>query len=270
MPVDLWQVARCPDHLEELEPSFDHAACPRGHSFPIVGQIPHLVPVGTADPDPAYVKWIATYHSITFSPRQQAKAALLQDRFFTLTKPRVPVLDVGCGRGEKALSFPDGEYIGVDPIDPVLAGMSTAPAASIVRGVGERLPFADGAFGSVMLWGVIDHVADPDRVYAEAARVLQPGGTLCVLNQVAAPDRGTLWREIPTWVWRKVRTGDIAGMLAIAPHSILSPSTWRFARINTLRALVDGIAPHFEVDLAVTIDDGHVGIILARRTDAGR
>jgi SAM-dependent methyltransferase len=51
-------------------------------------------------------------------------------------------------------------------------------------------PFADGEFASVVCVHAIEHVADPERVAAEAARVLQPGGTAVVVT----PNRLTFAR----------------------------------------------------------------------------
>ncbi len=44
------------------------------------------------------------------------------------------------------------------------------------------LPFVDGAFGSVFIRDLLHHVPEPERVLAEAVRVLAPGGYLHVLE----------------------------------------------------------------------------------------
>jgi 2-polyprenyl-6-hydroxyphenyl methylase/3-demethylubiquinone-9 3-methyltransferase len=43
-------------------------------------------------------------------------------------------------------------------------------------GVGEALPYPDGAFDAVVCVDVLEHVSDLARVLAEVARVLRPGG----------------------------------------------------------------------------------------------
>ncbi len=45
-------------------------------------------------------------------------------------------------------------------------------------GVGEAIPFADGAFDLVFSFQVLEHVRDPRQVLAESWRVLKPGGSL--------------------------------------------------------------------------------------------
>ena len=43
-------------------------------------------------------------------------------------------------------------------------------------GVGEALPYEDTGFEAVVCVDVLEHVADLDRLLAEVARVLTPGG----------------------------------------------------------------------------------------------
>ncbi len=42
----------------------------------------------------------------------------------------------------------------------------------------EALPFADGSLGALVLFDVLHHLTDPRRFFAEAARVLAPGGRI--------------------------------------------------------------------------------------------
>ena len=45
----------------------------------------------------------------------------------------------------------------------------------------ESLPYGDSSFDFVWSWGVIHHSSDTDRVIAEIARVLRPGGRLAFM-----------------------------------------------------------------------------------------
>jgi SAM-dependent methyltransferase len=56
-----------------------------------------------------------------------------------------------------------------------------------VFGDGQRLPFRDGSFGTLLSLEVLEHVPDPDRCLAEFARVLEPGGRLLISVPFAAP-----------------------------------------------------------------------------------
>ena len=51
-------------------------------------------------------------------------------------------------------------------------------AVTLVRGIGERLPFHDHTFDRVLCDSAIDHFADPERGIREMARVLKPDGRL--------------------------------------------------------------------------------------------
>ena len=84
------------------------------------------------------------------------------------------LLDIGCGFFSNKFPFgSDVTYVGLDISD----------RARDVRADAHRLPFADASVDWVLLVGVLEHVDDPDRVLAEARRVLKPGG----LGYVAVP-----------------------------------------------------------------------------------
>jgi SAM-dependent methyltransferase len=59
------------------------------------------------------------------------------------------------------------------------------------RADAERLPFGDGEFDAVVANFLIPHVGRPERVAAELARVLAPGGRLA-LSTGDVPARGRL------------------------------------------------------------------------------
>ncbi|QBB71848.1 methyltransferase domain-containing protein [Pseudolysobacter antarcticus] len=59
-----------------------------------------------------------------------------------------------------------------------------------VRGVGEVLPFVDGAFDAVISLAVLEHVTDPFRCAAEIKRVLKPGGELICCAAFLQPYHG--------------------------------------------------------------------------------
>lgn len=95
------------------------------------------------------------------------------------------VLDLGCGEGQvtRALAAEPGrEVVGLDPSAGQLANAVAAGGPPrYVRGVGEALPFADGAFDGVCCCLVIEHAEDVDAVLAEVARVLAVGARFVLL-----------------------------------------------------------------------------------------
>ena len=54
-------------------------------------------------------------------------------------------------------------------------------AADLCEADAENLPFRDNSFSIVYSWGVLHHSPDTQRAFAEAHRVLRPGGTLRVM-----------------------------------------------------------------------------------------
>ena len=93
------------------------------------------------------------------------------------------VLDLGCAGGFMAEALEDrgAQVTGIDPaVDAIAAARAHAEAGgrriTYDVGVGEALPYADGAFDAVVCVDVLEHVADLQKVLAEVARVLVPGG----------------------------------------------------------------------------------------------
>ena len=83
------------------------------------------------------------------------------------------VLDLGCGTGHSVVELGARESVGLDADAASLAGQPRETVVADLRAV----PFADATFASVVCVHAIEHVPDPERVAAEAARVLQSGGT---------------------------------------------------------------------------------------------
>lgn len=103
-------------------------------------------------------------------------------------RPDSRVLDVGCGPGtitvDLATRVPDGEVVGIEPDDAVLAG---ARADAERRGVRNAvfttgdvyaLDHPDGAFDIVHAHQVLQHLSDPVAALREMRRVCAPGGNV--------------------------------------------------------------------------------------------
>ncbi len=64
-------------------------------------------------------------------------------------------------------------------------------------GSAERLPFADGSFGVVIIKHVIEHLRDPELAISELGRILAPGGILILatpnLDSLLKPLKGDAW-----------------------------------------------------------------------------
>jgi ubiquinone/menaquinone biosynthesis C-methylase UbiE len=101
-------------------------------------------------------------------------------------------LDVGTGAGALAIALAPlvREVVGVDIVPELLEeGRKRAPAnVELVEADATALPFEDASFDVVATARTLHHVRRPELVVAEAVRVLRPGGTLLVVDQLAPVD----------------------------------------------------------------------------------
>ncbi len=95
--------------------------------------------------------------------------------------PRPRVLDVGCGGGFNSNYLAEHSFAvtGVDLSEQSLAIAArhdSTESVHYLRADAYELPFAAGSFDAVIAMDFLEHVEEPARVIAEAARVLRPGG----------------------------------------------------------------------------------------------
>lgn len=124
------------------------------------------------------------------------------------------VLDVGCGIGEFLDAYTNS--YGVD-LNPFVVHDCLRRGHACNQANANRLPFADQTFDGVLASNVLEHLSSPVKAFAEAARVLKPGGKYGVTVPLEAG-----FRHDPTHVYM-LRESDLR---ALASQCDLNPVTF--------------------------------------------
>lgn len=144
-------------------------------------------------------------------------------------------LDVGCGSGAlvSALAGVLGSenVAAIDPSEPfVEAARARVPAARIVVGSAEDLPFADDEFDATLSQLLVNFLPDPEQGLREMSRVTRGGGVVA----------GSVWdyRGEMTMLrafWEAAAALDPAGA-----NPLMEAHVMRFATPAELKALWEG------------------------------
>ncbi|HET7387575.1 MAG TPA: class I SAM-dependent methyltransferase [Nocardioidaceae bacterium] len=114
------------------------------------------------------------------------------------------VLEVGPGRGRSTewlrTTYPAMTLLELDPaLADALDERFRDEPLTVRRGSATAMPFEDGTFTGIVAATMLHHVPTPaeqDRVFAEASRVLRPGGVFCASD------------SLPTVLLRLAHLGD--------------------------------------------------------------
>jgi SAM-dependent methyltransferase len=125
-------------------------------------------------------------------------------RRFAASQPasRLRIVDVGCGPGFllrcMARWFHGAELVGVDQSQALLE-IAQSRCAKMSAHIGDAcaLPLADGSADVAFALHVVEHLRQPDRFFAEARRVVRPGGLLVI----ATPNAESLGARIMGRKW---------------------------------------------------------------------
>ncbi len=99
------------------------------------------------------------------------------------------VLEIGPGFGATTRAMVDHlpalTCVEIDPASVERLRAEFSPRVDVVLGDGAELPFPDGRFSAVVCFTMLHHVPSmqqQDALFAEAARVLRPGGVFAGLD----------------------------------------------------------------------------------------
>jgi SAM-dependent methyltransferase len=121
--------------------------------------------------------------------QQNTALRTLYTRWYRLIRERLPPaavgpwVELGSGPGFAAEVIPEMQLT-----DVVHASWHTRQTAA------ERLPFADGTVGALVLFDVLHHLSRPAAFFEEASRVLPPGGRVVMCEPFISPLSFPLYR----------------------------------------------------------------------------
>jgi ubiquinone/menaquinone biosynthesis C-methylase UbiE len=142
--------------------------------------------------DEVRARFGATADRVAEHAEQQVEMVREQLRTFVSPRGDERALDVGTGAGTlaRALAPLVREVVGVDIVAELLErARADAPAnVTLVEGDASSLQFEVGSFDLVCTRRTLHHIARPERVIAELARVTASGGRIFVDDQIAPAD----------------------------------------------------------------------------------
>ncbi len=170
------------------------------------------------------------------------------------------VLEIGFGSGATLPFYDPAQVTSLTVVEPS-EGMNRRAAAQLanspvpitsVPGAGERLPFGDAGFDTVVCCLTLCSVSDVGQVLAEVRRVLKPGGRFLFLEHVLSDDpERQRWQQRLNPIQRVVGVGcnlnRPSAELVRAAGFVLEPMPakeveWAFGALKHLTPLVMGSA----------------------------
>lgn len=115
-------------------------------------------------------------------PAFRALLRAVEARFYRAIDIPEPILDLGCGDGDfTGVAFDEPISAGIDPWwNPLQKSLRGGNYRFLAQAMGDKMPFPDESFASVISNSVLEHIPDIQPVLNEASRVLKIGGKLVI------------------------------------------------------------------------------------------
>jgi SAM-dependent methyltransferase len=143
------------------------------------------------------------------------KAGLTDTRKQLLANARGATLELGAGTGANLQHYPGTvtDLVLTEPSEHMARRLrekvaTSGRTAEVILTPGERLPFDDDRFDTVVGTLVLCTAPDPAAVLREVARVLRPGGQLLFLEHVRSDDsKLARWQDRLEGPWQYLAAG---------------------------------------------------------------
>ncbi|HXM54757.1 MAG TPA: class I SAM-dependent methyltransferase [Candidatus Dormibacteraeota bacterium] len=223
------ELLRCPDCGAALAAAPDALACPAGHRFPVVRDVPRFVD------SEQYVgnfgfEWNRHRRTQLDGPDSDESERTFRRKtgFQPADLAGALVLDAGCGMGRfsDVASRWGATVVGVDlsgAVDAAHANLGGRERVHIAQGDIFRLPFPEATFDVVFSIGVLHHTPDTRAAFERLVRLVKPGGRIAI------------------WVYTSYANGQWA------VSNLLRRWTWRLSP-RVLHALAHVAVPKYYVD----------------------
>lgn len=182
------------------------------------------------------------------------------------------LVDVGCAHADfEAWVRPSlRSYTGIEPSKALLPkNRQEGRAFRLLRGQAEKLPLPANSADALLLKEVLDHCWGPEKVLAEAARVLRPGGLVLV---TLTNDRAWYKNLFPAWAAR-IKAGQhdhlnffhpdwVRALLQGAGFGALGEDDSHYLRLPYKAEALLGRLPERVTDAVMTLSDEAGALVL--------
>jgi len=151
-----------------------------------------------------------------FVGRRQLALSLLESH---VGKEKPDVLDLGCGTGVVLRELSSwAKPVGLDMSDLALGYCQKRSLDRLIIGDGAQLPIQDQQIDAIIGLDIFEHIEDDKAAFAEAYRVLRPGGVLVL----SVPAFMSLWgpHDVALMHFRRYRVSEVRRRLEEAGFEV--------------------------------------------------